>query len=67
MKKSKIPKMAMSVADLGETLGLSRDASYRLANKIGVKVGGRLLVPVRAVEELLEREPQQHASGTRAE
>lgn len=48
-------RLAYSVAELQEALGLGRRAAYKLAARIGVRVSERrIVVPVARVRELLE-------------
>jgi hypothetical protein len=48
-------RLAYSVAELQEALGISRRVAYRLAAKIGVRVSERrIVVPATRVWELLE-------------
>jgi hypothetical protein len=47
-------RLAYSVAELQEALGIGRRQAYRLAQEIGVRVGERrIIVPRTRVEELL--------------
>jgi hypothetical protein len=45
-----------SVADLQRLLPLGRTAAYNLAHEIGVRVGGRIIVPRDALDHLLRGE-----------
>ena len=51
-------RMALSVEEAGALLGISRDLAYDLVASRqlpSVRLGGRLVVPRRALEEALER------------
>lgn len=48
--------LTVSVAELAVMLGIGRSTAHRLARRIGVKVGRRVLVPRAKVEALLEME-----------
>jgi hypothetical protein len=53
---AELPPLAVSVAQFSELVGLSRDAAYKLARRLGRRVGGkrgRLIVPLAAVHEWL--------------
>jgi hypothetical protein len=53
---AELPPLAVSVAQFSELVGLSRDAAYKLARKLGRRVGGkrgRLIVPLAAVHAWL--------------
>jgi excisionase family DNA binding protein len=48
----------ISVPEAGEILGISRNAAYEAARAKQIptlKIGGRLLVPRAALEQMLER------------
>jgi hypothetical protein len=49
-----VPKLALSVLEFGASTGLGRRKSYEVARRIGVRVDGRLLVPVTSAKEWLE-------------
>jgi excisionase family DNA binding protein len=51
------PKRTASVPEAGEALGVSRKAAYEAAKRgeiPTIKIGKRLLVPVAALERMLE-------------
>tara|TARA_Y100000310_G_scaffold299145_1_gene333711 strand:- start:848 stop:1072 length:225 start_codon:yes stop_codon:yes gene_type:complete len=53
-------KVVLTVEEAGELLRISRSSAYEAARKgqlPTIKIGRRLLVPVRAIEKMLEREP----------
>lgn len=58
-------RMALSVIEMGRRLDLSRDIAYRLARSEGfpsIRVGGRILIPVRELEAwLAEQAKKGHA------
>lgn len=59
---SQIP-ILLTVADLREKFGLSRQASYTLAHVLGLKVGKRLVVPKAAVQNWIERQEEEHEAS----
>ena len=61
MDKQENP-MALSVVEMGKRLNLSRDVSYRLARSEGfpsVRIGGRIVIPVRELEGWLAAQVQK--------
>ncbi len=57
----KANKMAFSISEAAEQLGLARSSLYGLLAKgslRSVKAGGRRLIPVSSVEEFLQGEGQ---------
>ncbi len=51
-------RLALSIQEAGQALGLGRTTMYRLVKegKIPtVRIGGRILVPVNRLSEILER------------
>jgi hypothetical protein len=50
-------RLALSVSDFGKSTGLGRRKSYEVARRIGVRVDGRLIVPVAAAERWLASLP----------
>jgi hypothetical protein len=59
-----VPRLALSVPDFGASIGVGRRKAYELAGQIGVRVDGRLIVPVTAIERWLEG---LHEEGTRGQ
>jgi hypothetical protein len=49
-----VPKLALSVGEFAASIGVGRRKGYEIAGKIGVRVDGRLLVPVDAAKAWLE-------------
>lgn len=49
------PKLAFSVPEFQASIGVGRRKAYEIARAIGVRVDGRLIVPVAAAEAWLER------------
>lgn len=55
-------EMAISVEEMGRRLGLSRCGAYRLTRSEGfpaVRVGGRIVIPVRELEAWLSVQVQK--------
>lgn len=51
-----IPRLAYCVEEAGEALGLGRDLVFRLIKDgqlRAVKVGGRTIIPIKAIEDFL--------------
>ena len=59
MKKEIVSnKLALSVAEMAETLGISRTTAYELVNREdfpSMRIGQRIIVPVDALDRWLER------------
>lgn len=58
MKKTVSDKRALSVAEMAETLGISRTTAYELVNREdfpSMRIGQRIIVPVDALDRWLER------------
>lgn len=58
MKKAISDKRALSVAEMAETLGISRTTAYELVNREdfpSMRIGQRIIVPVDALDRWLER------------
>lgn len=58
MKKVVSDKRALSVAEMAETLGISRTTAYELVNREdfpSMRIGQRIIVPVDALDRWLER------------
>lgn len=58
MKKAVSDKRALSVAEMAETLGISRTTAYELVNREdfpSMRIGQRIIVPVDALDRWLER------------
>ena len=58
MKKTASDKRALSVAEMAETLGISRTTAYELVNREdfpSMRIGQRIIVPVDALDRWLER------------
>lgn len=50
-----VPRLALRVwPDFGQAMGFGRRKSYEVAREIGVRVDGRLIVPVKTAEAWLE-------------
>ncbi len=56
-------RLALSPAELTRVLPLSRASAYRLARKLGVRAGRKLLVPVSALQEWLTKAPRADGRG----
>ena len=57
MKKVVSDKRALSVAEMAETLGISRTTAYELVNREdfpSMRIGQRIIVPVDALDRWLE-------------
>jgi hypothetical protein len=48
------PKLAMNVPEFGRSIGVGRRKAYEIARRIGIRVDGRLIVPVKSVEQWME-------------
>jgi hypothetical protein len=48
------PRIAISVADFGQSIGVGRRKAYEIAREIGVHIDGRLIVPVTSIEKWLD-------------
>lgn len=58
--------LAISIEEMGRRLDLSRVMAYRLARSEGfpaVRVGGRIVVPVRELENWLSAQVQKGTSN----
>ena len=58
MKKVVSDKRALSVAEMAETLGISRTTAYELVNREdfpSMRIGQRIIVPVDALDRWLDR------------
>ena len=58
MKKVVSDQRALSVAEMAETLGISRTTAYELVNREdfpSMRIGQRIIVPVDALDRWLER------------
>ena len=54
MKKTASDKRALSVAEMAETLGISRTTAYELVNREdfpSMRIGQRIIVPERGVAD----------------
>lgn len=50
------PKIALKVwPEFGTSIGVGRRKAYEIAREIGVRVDGRLIVPVTSIEAWLDR------------
>ena len=60
-------QIAISVEEMGRRINLSRDVAYKLARSEGfpaVRVGGRIVVPIRELENWLADQARKgHAHG----
>lgn len=58
--------ICISVSDMGKTLGISRASAYNLVHSDGfypaVRVGGRVLIRVSALEKWVEEQTCAHAT-----
>lgn len=57
--------MALSVIEMGRRLNLSRDIAYRLVRSEGfpsVRVGGRIVIPIRELEAWLADQAKKGAA-----
>ena len=55
--KPDLPKLTMTVPEAGKVLGLGRSATYEAVRRgelPTIRVGRRVLVPVKALERMLE-------------
>ena len=53
-----IERQVLTVVDAGKVLGLGRAASYKAVARgdiPSIRIGGRVLVPIKAMELLLEQ------------
>ncbi|MBO4299938.1 MAG: helix-turn-helix domain-containing protein [Clostridia bacterium] len=59
-------KIAYSVSELGKALGIGRNNAYALIHREGfpaVRIGGRVIVPVKELEEWLRKNTLSEAEG----
>ncbi len=49
-----VPRLALSVPEFQRSIGVGRRKAYEIAGLIGVRVDGRVIVPVAAIEQWLE-------------
>ena len=59
-------KQVLTVEEAGKVLGLGRASSYQAVSRGDIptiKIGRRLLVPIKALELMLERASFQHGKG----
>jgi hypothetical protein len=47
-------RLVMSVSEVRRALGIGRSTGYRLAAKIGIRVGKRVMIPRERFEQLLK-------------
>ena len=62
-------KLAIPVEDMGKRLGIGRVVAYRLANSEGfpsIRVGGRILIPVRELEAWLADQAKKGSADGRS-
>jgi hypothetical protein len=57
------PRLALSVAEFGRSIGVGRRKAYQLAREIGIYADGRLLVPVTAIEAWMSARSDERASA----
>ena len=62
MTEKRLEKMALSVAEFAEVLGISRGLAYQLVNSPDgpqvARVGSRILIPKQALENWLNDQAQ---------
>ena len=47
-------KLVLSVPEVAELLGVHRETAYRLARRIGIRIGRRLMVSRKRLDEYVE-------------
>lgn len=58
----KINKLTYTVPEMAQALGLGRNTAYDLVNRAdfpAIRVGGKILVPIEALHNWLNREASQ--------
>ena len=58
----KINKLTYTVPEMSQALGLGRNTAYDLVNRAdfpAIRVGGKILVPIEALNKWLNREASQ--------
>ena len=58
----KINKLTYTVPEMAQALGLGRNTAYDLVNRAdfpAIRVGGKILVPIEALNKWLNREASQ--------